>query len=78
MKNLSKIAGTIFFLSIGILSGIHGYLVHSFLSLLLLIVFLLTALPISRILFRSNVEAIVMAFPIGFMLHTVLLAFAAV
>ena len=77
MKNLSKIVGTIFFLSIGILSGIHGYLVPSFLSLLLLIAFLLTALPISRLLFRSNVEAIVMTFPIGFVLHTVMLAFCA-
>lgn len=77
MKNLSKIAATIFFLSIGILSGIHGYLVPSFLSLLLLTIFLLTALPVSRLLFSSNSEACIMAFPIGFVLHTFLLTFAA-
>jgi len=77
MKNLAKIAAIIFFLSIGILSGIHGSLVQSFLSLLLLTAFLITALPVSRLLFRSSIETTVMAFPIGFILHTLLLAFAA-
>jgi hypothetical protein len=77
MKNLSWIAATIFFLSIGILSGIHGSLVFSFLSLVLLTAFLVTALPVSRLFFKSNTEAIVMAFPIGFVVHTVLLTFAA-
>jgi hypothetical protein len=77
MKNLSIFAGTIFFVLIGILSGIHGYLVPSFLSLLLLTTFLLTALPVSKLLFKSKVEAIIMAFPIGFLFHTVLLAFCA-
>lgn len=77
MKNLSKIAGISFYLSIGILSGIHGSLIQSFLSLLLLTAFLLTALPVSRIFFRSKTEAMVMAFPIGFVLHTLLLAFSA-
>src|SRR6185312_9620065 len=70
--------GTIFFISVGILSGIHGSLLPSFLLLLLLIAFLLSALPLSRLLFRSNSEALIMAFPIGFILHTVLLAFCAI
>jgi hypothetical protein len=77
MKNLSKITGIIFFLSIGILSGIHGSLIQSFSSLLLLTAFLFIALPLSKTFFRSKTEAMVMAFPIGFVLHTLLLAFAA-
>src|SRR5262245_57291104 len=73
-KYLSWIVGVVFFLSIVFLSGIHGFLGSAFLSLLLLILFLLTPLPVSRILFSSNDEALIMTFPIGFVLHGVLLS----
>lgn len=74
IKKLSAIAGFIFVASIIIVSGIHGYLLQAAGSLLLLIALLLTALPISRRLFRSGVNALIFAFPIGFILHGLFLS----
>ena len=74
MKIRIWIAGVLLFVSIVFISGLHGYLLQAFASLLLLTFFLLTALPLSRFIFRGGPQSVIFAFPIGFILHSFNLA----
>ena len=62
------------FAAVVLISGIHGFLGQSFLSLLLLIVLCLTAWPLVRILFHDQFPRLVFVFPVGYVIHTVLLS----
>ena len=77
MNRRSWIAGALLFVSIVFISGLHGYLLQAFASLLLLTCFLLTALPLSRFIFRGGPQSVIFAFPIGFFFHSFNLAILA-
>ncbi len=76
-KRLCWILALLLFLSIVTLSGIHGFLGTAFFSLVLLILFLLTALPFTRAIFGRGPLSVIFAFPSGFILHALLLAVSA-
>jgi hypothetical protein len=59
------------------ISGFHGFFGNSFLSICLLLVLLLTALPISHIVFKSSSYSIIFCFPIAYIAHSVLLSLVA-
>ncbi len=73
---ISWIGASLLFLVLVILTGFHGTWLQAFLSLGLIIFLCLTALPISRILFPDQVEAMILTFPVGYVLHAFLLSFA--
>jgi hypothetical protein len=75
MKIINQILAVLLFVSIVIISGIHGSLFISFLSLLLLLILLATTIPLSRFIFGDWPDAYVFAFPIGFIFHAILLSF---
>lgn len=60
------------------LSGLHGYWLESFFSLGVLVLLCLTALPLARYLFADPVDAWVLVFPVGLVIHAVLLSMAGV
>lgn len=76
MDKTSWIPGILLFTLIAGISGFHGFLVQSFASLLLLSVLLITAYPLSRFFFGRTVHALIFTFPIGYLIHAVLLSFA--
>jgi len=59
------------------ISGFHGFFGNSFLSICLLLVLLLTALPISHLVFKSSSYSIIFCFPIAYIAHSVLLSLVA-
>ena len=73
---ISRIAGLSLFLAVLFLSGLQHSFFQAFLSLILLTLLCLTALPVARLLFADSMDARVMAFPIGFVIHAVLLSLA--
>lgn len=68
------LVGALVVASIAVISGFHGFLVNAFLSLFLLILFILTALPISHFVFESSTYSFIFVFPIGYIAHSVLLS----
>lgn len=74
MKTTCWFLGVLLFISIAVISGIHGSLLSSFLSLALLCVVLLTFFPLCRFIFQGRLESLPFSFPIGFVLHSVLLS----
>jgi hypothetical protein len=73
-ERLCWILGIALFLSVAILSGIHGFMVSALFSLLIFFIFLLTAYPISRLLFTSKIEALIFSLPIGWAIHALILS----
>ena len=73
---ISWIAGLFLFIAVSFLSGLNDSFLMAFLSLSLLLLLCVTALPLARLLFADPVDARIMAFPIGFVIHAVLLSFA--
>lgn len=76
MDKTSWIPGILLFTFIAGISGFHGFLLHSFASLILLCVLLITAYPFSRFLFGRTINAVIFTFPIGYVIHAVFLSFA--
>ena len=72
----SWIAGLFLFIAVLFLSGLQDSFFQAFLSLSLLVLLCMTALPVSRFLFTDPLDARIMAFPIGFVVHAVILALA--
>ncbi|HSE41986.1 MAG TPA: hypothetical protein VLH08_14575, partial [Acidobacteriota bacterium] len=68
---MQSVLAIFLFAFIAVLSGIHGYLIHSFLSLFIFIIFLFLAYPFSLFLFGRGPYAILFTFPIGYILHAV-------
>jgi hypothetical protein len=68
------VCAAILFVGVTVVSGIHGYLFHSFISLLLLILFLALAYPFAVFLLGRGPNAIIFTFPIGYILHAILLS----
>lgn len=62
------------FASLTIVSGIHGFLLQAFFSLLTFLLFLVIAFPVSRYLFKSRIESLIFSFPIGWAIHSLLLS----
>jgi hypothetical protein len=67
----------VLFLCIVFISGIHGFLLESFASLLLLLLLLTTGWGISSYLFKDRHISLLFAFPVGYVVHSLLLAFLA-
>jgi hypothetical protein len=65
------IGGALLFLIVVFLSGIHGFWMESFFSLILLILLCSTLLPFTKMLFPDPWEARILVFPIGFTVHAV-------
>jgi hypothetical protein len=76
-KGLTACAAMLF-ISIAVLSGIHGYLLQSFISLLVLVPFLALAYPFSAFLLGRGPNAILFTIPIGYILHAVFLSITGV
>ncbi len=72
-----KLGFVFVFLLLVVVSGSHGYFLQAICSLTLLVLFLLTAFPISQILAPSGLPALVFAFPVGYIAHSILLAIVA-
>jgi hypothetical protein len=67
----------VLFLGVVLISGIHGFLLESFASLLLLLLLLTTGWGISSFLFKDRHISLLFAFPVGYVVHSLLLAFLA-
>jgi hypothetical protein len=76
MKNC-WLVGAMIGATIASISGFHGFLGNAFLSISLLIFLLLTALPISHLVFKSSSYSIVFCFPIAYAVHSVFLSLIA-
>ncbi|MCI0607049.1 DUF2298 domain-containing protein [bacterium] len=74
---LNYLLGAVLFLSIVFISGIHGFLLQSLASLLLLTVLLVTGWGMSCYLFRDRHITLLFAFPVGYIVHSLLLALIA-
>jgi len=74
MRPVVKFGFLLFFLSLVVMSGSHGCLPQAFGSLVLLTLFLLTGYPFSQLLAGSGFAALVFAFPVGYIFHSIVLA----
>jgi len=74
MRNL-LIAVGLLFVAVVILSGGHGYLGYAFLSLLLLLLLLFSALPVSNLLWRKSEYTFLFLLPTGYIFHSIILSF---
>jgi hypothetical protein len=66
----------VLFAASALISGIHGHLFISAVSLLLLVLFLLLAYPFSLFLLGRGPAALIFTLPIGYILHALLLSTA--
>lgn len=71
------LVGALIVAIIASISGFHGFFGNSFLSICLLLFLLLTALPISHLVFKSSFYSIIFCFPIAYITHSVLLSLVA-
>lgn len=76
MSRRNPVLGILLFAAVVFLSGGHGQLLISFLSLCCLCLFCAMALPISQILFPDRIYAKLFAAPIGFVIHAFFLSLA--
>ncbi len=68
----------ILFVCVAVISGIHGYLLQSFVSLFVLVCFLALAYPFSAFLLGRGPNAIIFTIPVGYILHAVFLSLTGV
>lgn len=74
MNTVKRALSILLFAAVALISGIHGFLGLSFFSLLLLVVLCLSAWPLVRTLFHDQFSRLVFVFPVGYVIHTVLLS----
>lgn len=77
LSRTERILAGIVFLSVVLISGIHGYLIQAALSLALLVLFLLTGLRVSRLMFGEGARSVILSFPISYILHSIGLSLCA-
>jgi hypothetical protein len=74
---ISWIGFSLLILSVFFLSSSHNEWLPGLASLIVLMLFCLSALPFTRILFPDRIDSAILAFPAGYVLHAVLLSIAA-
>ena len=77
MPKLNFLLAALLFFCVVLISGIHGFLLESFASLLFLLLLLTTGWGISLYLFKDRHISLLFAFPVGYVVHSLLLAFLA-
>ncbi len=71
---LTAVLLTVLVLGVVIISGLHGFLLQSFLSFGLLSILSLTALPLCRVLFGRGVAPFLFCYSVGYIIHGFLLS----
>lgn len=76
MSLRNRILALLVFAFVVFLSGGHGQLLWSLISLILLAILCGSALPLARLLFPDRARALLFAGPIGYLVHAVMLSLA--